>query len=76
MITSYYLDIVENIVDNVGLKVAFNTFSKWNAQQNELFSLAGLNLSQKQLFFLSFAQVSKVKILKIKITVIHLIFTY
>ncbi|XP_022344016.2 neprilysin-like [Crassostrea virginica] len=49
----------ENIADNGGLKEAYRAYEKWeNKQEREPDRLPGLsNLSNKQLFFLNFAQV-------------------
>jgi endothelin-converting enzyme len=44
----------ENIADNGGLKAAFHAYQKFSATDPPL---PGLNLTQDQLFFLSFAQV-------------------
>jgi endothelin-converting enzyme len=51
----------ENIADNGGLKAAYHAYLKWASTHPEEFPLPGLNLTHKQLFFLSFAQVSKVR---------------
>nr|CAD7574544.1 unnamed protein product [Timema californicum] len=47
----------ENIADNGGLKAAFHAYLKWASINNEESPLPGLNLTHRQLFFLSFAQV-------------------
>ncbi|KAF6212861.1 hypothetical protein GE061_010571 [Apolygus lucorum] len=47
----------ENIADNGGLKAAFRAYTDWAASHPEEAPLPGLNLTHKQLFFLSFAQV-------------------
>jgi neprilysin len=53
----------ENIADNGGIKQAFRAYKHWLAYQvhnpeiQELEQLPGLNATNKQLFFLNFAQV-------------------
>lgn len=48
----------ENLADDGGLKAAFSAFTMLNVSRNEdRLMLPGFNLTQKQLFFLSFAQV-------------------
>lgn len=49
----------ENIADNGGLKAAFRAFTSLKPEEKNLNlgSLPGLNLTENQLFFLSFAQV-------------------
>ncbi|XP_055922189.1 neprilysin-3 isoform X2 [Eupeodes corollae] len=48
----------ENIADNGGLKAAFNAYiSSKNEKEADYLSLPGLNLTHRQLFFVSFAQV-------------------
>jgi endothelin-converting enzyme len=49
----------ENIADNGGLKAAYHAYLKWASENHEELPLPGLNLTHRQLFFLSFAQVSK-----------------
>lgn len=51
------LTLGENIADNGGLKAAFHAYETWAVQNPGEQSLPGLNLSQKQLFFVAFAQV-------------------
>ncbi|EEB11803.1 endothelin-converting enzyme, putative [Pediculus humanus corporis] len=46
----------ENIADNGGLKAAYHAYLKQEQNESDL-PLPGLNLTHKQLFFLSFAQV-------------------
>ncbi|XP_073991312.1 M13 family metallopeptidase neprilysin 3 isoform X3 [Rhodnius prolixus] len=47
----------ENIADNGGLKAAYRAFTDWAAKNKEELPLPAVNLTHKQLFFLSFAQV-------------------
>lgn len=47
--------IGENIADNGGLKAAFHAYKRYT--ENRDLPLPGLNLTQDQIFFLSFAQV-------------------
>ncbi|XP_017483672.1 PREDICTED: neprilysin-like, partial [Rhagoletis zephyria] len=48
----------ENIADNGGLKAAYHAFLKSEATKDaDILKLPGLNLTHKQLFFVSFAQV-------------------
>ena len=47
----------ENIADNGGLKAAFHAFTNWTELHDDELYLPGLNVTHKQLFFLSFAQV-------------------
>lgn len=49
----------ENIADNGGLKAAYHAYLKWASTHHEELPIPGLNLTHRQLFFLSFAQVSK-----------------
>jgi predicted metalloendopeptidase len=51
----------ENIADNGGLKAAYHAYLKWASAHHEELPLPGLNLTHRQLFFLSFSQVSKAK---------------
>lgn len=46
----------ENIADNGGLKAAYHAYLGF-AENNKELPLPGLNMTHKQLFFLSFAQV-------------------
>jgi len=48
--------IGENIADNGGLKAAFHAYKEHSAEWD--LPLPGLNLTQDQIFFLSFAQVT------------------
>lgn len=48
----------ENIADNGGLKAAYHAYLKLNQKNNDEFILPGLNYTQNQLFFISFAQVN------------------
>ncbi|XP_046673742.1 endothelin-converting enzyme homolog isoform X3 [Homalodisca vitripennis] len=47
----------ENIADNGGLKAAFRAYLDWVSKNKEELRLPALNLTHRQLFFLSFAQV-------------------
>ncbi|XP_021915643.1 endothelin-converting enzyme homolog isoform X4 [Zootermopsis nevadensis] len=47
----------ENIADNGGLKAAYHAYLKWASTHHEELPIPGLNLTHRQLFFLSFAQV-------------------
>ncbi|CAB4009091.1 endothelin-converting enzyme 2-like isoform X3 [Paramuricea clavata] len=47
----------ENIADNGGLKLAYNAFKRSEKQNGAELQLPGLNLTNDQVFFLSFAQV-------------------
>ncbi|XP_028391096.1 endothelin-converting enzyme 1-like [Dendronephthya gigantea] len=47
----------ENIADNGGLKLAFNAFKRDEKKNSKDLKLPGLNLTNDQVFFLSFAQV-------------------
>ncbi|XP_066996850.2 endothelin-converting enzyme homolog [Anabrus simplex] len=47
----------ENIADNGGLKAAYHAYLAWADSNQEELPLPLLNLTHKQLFFLSFAQV-------------------
>ncbi|XP_065218845.1 endothelin-converting enzyme homolog isoform X3 [Planococcus citri] len=47
----------ENIADNGGLKAAYHAYLKVNKENPKEFALPGLNYTQDQLFFISFAQV-------------------
>lgn len=48
----------ENIADNGGLRSAFNAYLKWIEENGEEKNLPLLNLSNRQVFFVSFAQVN------------------
>lgn len=51
--------IGENIADNGGLKAAFNAYIKTkNIDDVDTLPLPGVNMTHRQLFFVSFAQVS------------------
>ena len=57
--SSYLWSLDENIADNTGLKIAYNAFTNWrNGREEEFLPLPGLTLTHKQLFFLSYGQVS------------------
>lgn len=50
----------ENIADNGGLKAAFNAYIKSkNESDSDMLPLPGINMTHRQLFFVSFAQVRK-----------------
>ena len=52
----------ENIADNGGLKISFHAYQAWlNDHGLKDASLPGLNMTQDQMFFLGFAQVSHTK---------------
>ena len=56
------LTLGENIADNGGLKTAYYAYKSWLAQNQHAkteLPLPGLNHTHDQLFFLSFAQVSR-----------------
>lgn len=47
----------ENIADNGGLKAAYHAYLKLSKNSSKDYFLPGLNYTQNQLFFISFAQV-------------------
>ncbi|KAK2167414.1 hypothetical protein LSH36_28g06028 [Paralvinella palmiformis] len=48
----------ENIADNVGLKTAYNAYKSWSAKASyRERPLPGLNMTDEQMFFLSFSQI-------------------
>lgn len=48
----------ENIADNGGIKAAYHAYLKTKLNKDaDILKLPGLNLTHKQLFFVSFAQV-------------------
>lgn len=53
----FFFAVGENIADNGGLKAAFHAFTNWTEVHDDEPYLPGLNVTHKQLFFLSFAQV-------------------
>ena len=51
----------ENVADNGGLKTSYNAYHTWlgaHAFKDPLPALPGLNMTQDQMFFLGFAQVT------------------
>lgn len=54
----YTLLIGENIADNGGLKAAYNAYIRTkNVDEIDTYLLPGINMTHRQLFFVSFAQV-------------------
>ena len=51
------LSTEEKVTEIAGLKAALDAFDKESATSDHLVQLPGLNMTQKQLFFLSYAQV-------------------
>ncbi|XP_065564793.1 neprilysin-1-like [Artemia franciscana] len=51
------LTVLENIADNVGLKIAYKAYKKWVERNGSEELLPGLALSHEQLFFLGYAQI-------------------
>ncbi|XP_065564791.1 neprilysin-1-like [Artemia franciscana] len=51
------LTVLENIADNVGLKIAYKAYKKWVERNGSEELLPGLALSHDQLFFLGYAQI-------------------
>lgn len=48
----------ENIADNGGLKAAYNAYiQSKNIRETDIYQLPGINMTHRQLFFVSFAQV-------------------
>ncbi|XP_038629779.1 membrane metallo-endopeptidase-like 1 [Scyliorhinus canicula] len=47
----------ENIADNGGIRQAYKAYLKWVTKEGEELKLPGLDLTHKQLFFLSFGQI-------------------
>lgn len=48
----------ENIADNGGLKAAYNAYIRTKSQSEvDILPLPGINMTHRQLFFVSFAQV-------------------
>ena len=48
----------ENIADNGGIAASYESYLKWSKSNTETVKLPGLqNLTNKQMFFLAFAQV-------------------
>lgn len=57
-----YFSIGENIADNGGLKAAYNAYIKSkNVDEIDVYPLPGINMTHRQLFFVSFAQVTNCK---------------
>eukprot|EP00795_Rhopilema_esculentum_P016444 gene16444-7858_t len=46
----------ENIADGGGLKIAYEAYEKWVREHGEEYTLPGINLNNKQLFFVGYAQ--------------------
>lgn len=53
----FFLLLGENIADNGGLKAAYHAYLKLSKDYPNELTLPGLNYTQNQLFFISFAQV-------------------
>ncbi|XP_069039803.1 membrane metallo-endopeptidase-like 1 isoform X3 [Lepisosteus oculatus] len=51
----------ENIADNGGVRQAYKAYLKWVEREGEEPRLPGLDLDHKQLFFLNFAQMERVR---------------
>lgn len=52
----------ENIADNGGLKAAYNAYIQTKSvDEIDVYPLPGINMTHRQLFFVSFAQVNKKK---------------
>lgn len=52
----------ENIADNGGLRAAYNAYIRSKLETTaDTLPLPGINMTHRQLFFISFAQVSKNK---------------
>lgn len=59
----YFIHEGENIADNGGLKAAYNAYIRTkNVGEIDTYPLPGINMTHRQLFFVSFAQVLKLMI--------------
>lgn len=62
-----FFGIGENIADNGGLKAAFNAYIKSKSEREmDNLPLPGINMTHRQLFFVSFAQVIHILFWKVK----------
>lgn len=59
---AYVLIVGENIADNGGLKAAYNAYIQTKSvDEIDIYQLPGINMTHRQLFFVSFAQVRFVR---------------